>query len=212
VTDLLVALLLVTAGYVIGAIPFGVLIGRVAGVDPRLAGSGRTGATNLLRTVGPGGAIAVFVLDLLKGVSAVLLAAWLYRGTGSDWVAAASGVAAIIGHIRSVFIGFKGGRGVATATGGMLALAPLVVLVLAPVVVVVIWRWRFVSLGSISGALLAPFIAGVLMATGTGTIAAVGYAAAAAVLITLAHSDNIERLRNGTERKLGAKEAVRGDG
>lgn len=211
-TDLLGAFLALAAGYLIGSIPFGVFIGRVVGVDPRLAGSGRTGATNLLRTVGPAGAIAVFVLDLLKGVAAVLFAAWLYRGTGASWIAAASGVAAIIGHIRSIFIRFQGGRGVATAAGGMLALAPLAVLVLAPVVVVVIWRSKYVSLGSITGALLAPVATAVLAATGTGTIAAVGYAAAAAILITLAHADNIERLRNGTERRLGAKEAVRGDG
>jgi glycerol-3-phosphate acyltransferase PlsY len=212
VTDLLAVLLVLVAGYLIGAIPFGVLIGRAAGVDPRRAGSGRTGATNLLRTVGPGGAIAVFVLDLLKGVAAVLLAGWVYRGLGADWVAAACGVGTIIGHIRSVFIGFRGGRGVATAVGGLLALAPLAVVVLAPVVVAVIWRWRYVSLGSITGALLGPVATGALAATGAGTIAAVGYAAAAAILLTVAHADNIERLRTGTERRLGTKEAVRGDG
>ena len=211
-TDTLGVLLALAAGYLIGAVPFGVLIGRVAGVDPRSAGSGRTGATNLLRTVGPGGAAVVFVLDLLKGIAAVLLAAWLYRGSGADWITAGSGLTAIIGHIRSVFIGFRGGRGVATAAGGMLALAPLAVLLLAPVVVAVIWRWRYVSLGSITGALLAPVATAALAVAGAGTIAAVGYAAGAAVLITVAHADNIERLRNGTERRLGTKEAVRGDG
>ena len=204
--------MVVVAGYLIGAVPFGVLIGAVAGVDPRVTGSGRTGATNLLRTVGPGGAVAVFGLDVLKGVAAVLLAEWIYRGPGSSWIAAASGVAAIIGHIRSIFIRFRGGRGVATAAGGMFALAPLAVLVLAPVVIAVIWRWRYVSLGSITGALLAPVATGALAVTGAGTIAAVGYAAAAAVLVTLAHADNIDRLRSGTERRLGMKEAVRGDG
>jgi len=212
VTDLPGALLALAAGYLIGAIPFGVLIGLVAGVDPRRAGSGRTGATNLLRTVGPVGAIAVFALDVLKGVVAVLITAWLYRGVGASWIVAATGVAAILGHIRSPFIGFRGGRGVATAAGGLLALAPLAVVVLAPVVVAVIWRWRYVSLGSITGALLAPIATGALAAAEAGTIAAVGYAAAAAILITLAHADNIERLRSGTERRLGAKEAVRGDG
>src|SRR5439155_317610 len=97
-----------------------------------------------------GGGAAVFLLDLAKGIAAVLLAAWLYRGPGAGWIAAGSGVAAIIGHIRSAFIGFRGGRGVATAAGGLLAIAPLAVVVLAPVVVAVIWRWRYVSLGSIS--------------------------------------------------------------
>jgi acyl phosphate:glycerol-3-phosphate acyltransferase len=206
------ALLAVAAGYLIGAIPFGVLVGWAAGVDPRSAGSGRTGATNLLRTVGPAGAVAVLVLDLLKGIGAVLLAAWLYRGVGAGWVAALVGVAAIIGHIRSVFIGFRGGRGVATAAGGLLALSPLALALLAPFVVGAIWRWRYVSLGSIIGALLAPVVTAVLAATGAGRIEAVGYAAAAAILVTLAHADNIGRLRAGTERRLGAKEAVRGDG
>src|SRR5207248_11309435 len=117
-----------------------------------------------------------------------------------------------IGHIRSLFIGFRGGRGVATAMGGLLALAPLAVAVLAPIVVVVIWRWRYVSLGSISGALLAPVATAALAATGAGTIEAVGYAAAAAILITLAHADNIERLPTETERMLGTEEAVRADG
>ena len=211
-TDPLGALPALVAGYLIGAIPFGVLIGLFAGVDPRRAGSGRTGATNLLRTVGPAGAAAVFLLDLAKGIGAVLLAAWLYRGAGAGWVAAAAGVAAIIGHIRSVFIGFRGGRGVATAVGGLLAMAPWAVALLAPVVVAVIWRWRYVSLGSIIGALLAPVATGALAAMGAGRIEAVGYAAAAAILITVAHADNIDRLRTGTERRLGAKEAVRGDG
>jgi glycerol-3-phosphate acyltransferase PlsY len=212
VTDPLGALLALVAGYLIGAIPFGVLIGLFAGVDPRRAGSGRTGATNLLRTVGPAGAAAVFLLDLAKGIGAVLLATWLYRVAGAGWVAAAAGVAAIIGHIRSVFIGFRGGRGVATAVGGLLAMAPWAVALLAPVVVAVIWRWRYVSLGSIIGALLAPVATGALAAMGAGRIEAVGYAAAAAILITVAHADNIDRLRTGTERRLGAKEAVRGDG
>jgi glycerol-3-phosphate acyltransferase PlsY len=212
VTDPLGALLALVAGYLIGAIPFGVLIGLFAGVDPRRAGSGRTGATNLLRTVGPAGAAAVFLLDLAKGIGAVLLATWLYRGAGAGWVAAAAGAAAIIGHIRSLFIGFRGGRGVATAVGGLLAMAPWAVALLAPVVVAVIWRWRYVSLGSIIGALLAPVATGALAAMGAGRIEAVGYAAAAAILITVAHADNIDRLRTGTERRLGAKEAVRGDG
>jgi glycerol-3-phosphate acyltransferase PlsY len=211
-TDWPAAIAAVVAGYLVGAIPFGVVIGLASGVDPRRAGSGRTGATNLLRTVGPAGAAAVFLLDVAKGVAAVLLAAWLYRGVGAEWLTALAGVAAIIGHIRSVFIGFRGGRGVATAAGGLLALAPLAVAVLAPFVLVVIWRWRYVSLGSITGALLAPVATGLLAAIGAGTIPSVGYAAAAAILITLAHADNIERLRAGTERRLGAQEAVSDDG
>lgn len=201
------ALLLVMAGYFIGAIPFGLLIGRVAGgVDLRDHGSGRTGATNALRTIGPAGAVLVFALDAAKGVLAVLLVGWLYGAgpAGSPpWVAAAAGFAAIAGHIRSVFIGFTGGRGVATFAGSMLAIAPWTLAMVVPVVALVVWRTRYVSLGSLTGALLAPLAAGALAAFGAASWAAVALALGGALLVTLAHGDNIARLRAGTERKIG---------
>lgn len=201
------ALLLIIAGYFIGAIPFGLLIGRaMGGVDLREHGSGSTGATNALRTIGPAGAVLVFALDAAKGVIAVLLVGWLYAAgpAGSPpWVAAAAGFAAIAGHIRSVFIGFTGGRGVATFVGSMLALAPWVVALVLPVVALVVWQTRYVSLGSLTGALLAPLAAGMLAAFGAASWAAVALALGGAVLVTIAHSDNIARLRAGTERKIG---------
>jgi len=201
------AALLVLLGYLIGAIPFGLLIGRLAGgVDLRQHGSGRTGATNALRTVGIVAAVVVFALDAAKGLAVVLLVGWVYPAgpPGSPpWVAAAVGIAAIGGHIRSIFIGLRGGRGVATLAGAMLATTPLVVVIVVPLVAVIVWRTRYVSLGSLAGALLAPLGAAVLIAFGQATPAAVALGLGGAVLVGVAHADNIARLRAGTERRIG---------
>jgi glycerol-3-phosphate acyltransferase PlsY len=207
VTGIPGAAILVFLAYLIGALPFGLLIGRLAGgVDLREHGSGRTGATNALRTVGIVGAVLTFLLDLGKGVVAVLLVGWLYDAgpPGSPpWVAAAAGIAAVAGHIRSVFIGFRGGRGVATFTGAMLATAPWAVAILVPVVLLIVWRWRFVSLGSLIGTLLAPVVTAGLALLGQATWQGVVLALVGATLVTIAHRDNIARLRAGTERRLG---------
>jgi glycerol-3-phosphate acyltransferase PlsY len=201
------AAILIVLAYLIGALPFGLLVGRVAGgVDLREHGSGRIGATNALRTVGLAGAVLTFVLDLGKGALAVLLVAWLYEAgpAGSaPWVAAAAGVAAVAGHIRSVFIGFRGGRGVATFSGAMLATAPWVLAIVVPVFALIVWRSRFVSLGSVVGALLAPFVTAALVPLGQATWAAVAMGVGGAGMVTMAHRDNIERLRAGTERRIG---------
>jgi glycerol-3-phosphate acyltransferase PlsY len=158
-------------------------------------------------------AALVFVLDVAKGVAAVLLAYGLYSAgpPGSPpWVAAGAGFAAVVGHIWSVFIRFTGGRGVATSTGALGAIAPLALLVLAPIVIGIVWRWRYVSLGSVTGSLLSPVVVAALAALGAAPWAAVAYALAAGLLVTWAHADNIRRLRNGTERKVGQKEVVAG--
>ncbi|HEX7224205.1 MAG TPA: glycerol-3-phosphate 1-O-acyltransferase PlsY [Candidatus Limnocylindria bacterium] len=199
-------------GYLLGAIPFGLIIGRATkGVDLREHGSHRTGATNALRTLGAPAAAAVFLLDVGKGVAAVLLARLIVPDDpATEWAAAAAGIAAIVGHNWSVFIRFTGGRGVATSAGALGAMSPWTLLVIAPVVVLVIWRSRYVSLGSITGALLAPVVtAGFALAAVVG-VPAIVYALVSGLLVTVAHSDNIGRLRAGTERKIGRKEAVPG--
>jgi len=207
VTGIPGAALLVVAGYLIGAIPIGLMIGRLAGgIDLREHGSGRTGATNALRTIGMPWAAGVFVLDLAKGALPILMVGWLYSAgpAGSPpWVAAAAGVAAIAGHVRSVFIRFTGGRGVATFAGAMLPTAPLVVAVVIPIALLIIWRTRFVSLGSLSGAALAPLATAVLVAGGRAELAAVALAAGGGIVVIAAHADNIARLRSGTERRIG---------
>ena len=202
--------------YLLGAVPFGMLAGRLAGgIDLRQHGSRRTGATNTLRTLGLGWAAAVFVLDIAKGAAAVLLARELYQAgpPGSpEWVAAAAGVAAVIGHNWSLFIGFGGGRGVATSAGGMLVISPLTLLALAPIVGAVIWVSRYVSLGSLAAAVAAPVITALLSAFGVVGWAATAYALATGGLIVISHRDNVDRLRSGTERRLGERLTVSTDG
>lgn len=204
------AILAIGLGYLVGAVPFGVIAGRLAGgIDLRQHGSRRTGSTNALRTLGLRWAAVVLLLDLAKGMAAVLLArALLGSSSGAEWVVAAAGVAAIIGHNWSVFIGLRGGRGVATAGGGLLGMAPLAVAILLPVMLAVVLRWRYVSLGSITGAVLAPIVAAGLAAVGWASGAAVGYGVAIALLVTGSHLDNIGRLRAGTERKIGHEESI----
>lgn len=197
-------------GYLLGAIPFGLIVGRlIGGVDLRTRGSHRTGATNALRTIGIGGAALVFMLDIAKGLAAVLLARAVWSGDPgwTQWVAALAGVGAVIGHIWSVFIRFAGGRGVATSTGGLLGMAPWSLAVLAPLVGIIVWRSRYVSLASVSAAVAGPFVVGALVVAGIASVAAIGYAIVAGLLVVVAHADNIGRLRAGTERKIGQKEA-----
>lgn len=197
-------------GYLLGAIPFGLIIGRVTrGIDLREFGSHRTGATNALRTLGARAAAVVFLLDVGKGIAAVVIGRLLL---GDDplveWAAAAAGFAAIVGHNWSVFIRFTGGRGVATSAGALGAMSPLTLLFVAPVVLGIIWRTRYVSLGSITGGLLAPVVTTILWVAGLATVPAIVYALASGLLVTAAHADNIGRLRAGTERKIGHTEAV----
>lgn len=195
--DLLVA---VMVGYLIGAIPSGVLIGRLRGVDPRGSGSGRTGTTNALRTLGPRWGAAVAVLDVAKGVVAVLVG----NAIGPEpWGGALASVAAVIGHVRSIFIGFTGGRGAATGAGAMFVLAPLAAVVAFAGFVLIIWRTRLVSLGSIQAAVTVPAVATALYFADWVGLEVPVAAALSGVVVVLAHADNIGRLRNGTERRIG---------
>jgi len=203
-------LLAAILGYFLGAIPFGLLIGRwTRGIDLRAYGSHRTGATNALRTLGAPAAAGVFVLDVAKGVAAVLIARLLFAGDPVvEWAAALAGLAAIVGHNWSVFIGFTGGRGVATSAGALGAMTPWTLVFLLPIVFAVMWRTRYVSLGSIVGAVGAPIITAFLAGVGWASVQAIAYALASGLLVTVAHADNIGRLRAGTERRIGQKEQV----
>ena len=207
-------LLAALGGYLLGAVPFGLIVGRLTkGIDLREYGSHRTGATNALRTLGARAAALVFLLDVLKGVVAVILARLIFADDPlAEWAAAAAGFAAIVGHNWSAFIGFTGGRGVATSGGALGAMSPWTILVVAPLVVLIIWRTRYVSLGSISGALAAPIVTAGLAVAGAATVPAIVYALGSGALVTAAHADNIARLRAGTERKVGQKEEVKANG
>jgi glycerol-3-phosphate acyltransferase PlsY len=199
-------------GYLVGAVPVGYLVGRIArGIDLRESGSGRTGTTNALRTLGPAGAVAVLLLDVGKGVAAVVLGSALagaFDPPLTAWGAAAGGVAASIGHIRSIFLRFRGGRGVATGAGALLAQAPLALLAAVPVMLATVWTTRYVSLGSLLGVAAAAVVVAMLVALRLAHPAVLVFAAGVAGAVVVAHSDNIDRLRAGTERRLGER-AVR---
>jgi acyl phosphate:glycerol-3-phosphate acyltransferase len=194
------ALLLVLAGYLFGSVSFAVLlVRRRTGRDIRQEGSGSAGATNVLRSYGKGLAIAVALADIGKGAAAVLLARLF---TADPRVAAAAGLAAIVGHVFPLFYGFRGGKGVATAVGAFLALAPLATLVCLAVFVLIVAATRYVSLGSVVSMCLLPPAGGLLFHAGRPVVLA---AAGAALLIVLKHVENLKRLARGEERRLGSK-------
>jgi glycerol-3-phosphate acyltransferase PlsY len=193
-------------GYGLGAIPFGVVVARlVGGTDPRTVGSERTGATNAVRALGPGWGLMVGLLDVAKGLVAAGIGSQIggLVGLTPEWVAAGGCVAAVTGHVRSVFIGFRGGRGVATAAGGFLVLVPIALLIVIPIIGIVMAVTRYVSLGSIIGAISAPVVVAALYVNGQASGADVAYAAVVGAIVVFAHADNIARLRAGTERRIG---------
>jgi glycerol-3-phosphate acyltransferase PlsY len=193
-------LLLALAGYVLGSISFAVLLVRKrTGKDIRQEGSGNAGATNVLRSHGKGLAIAVALADVAKGAAAVLLARLF---TAEPRVAAAAGLAAIVGHVFPLFYGFRGGKGVATAVGAFLALTPLATLLCVAVFVLIVAATRYVSLGSVVAMCLLPPVAGLLFHAPRPVVVA---AAGAALLILAKHFENLKRLARGEERRLGSK-------
>ena len=196
--------LVIILAYLIGSIPFGYLIVRMsAGADVRQTGSGGTGATNVSRRAGKLAGIATLLLDALKGAVAVFVAAkWCdqfqLNWMTADWIILGAGVAAIVGHIFPVWLGFRGGKGVATGAGVFLMIAPFAVLGAGVVFLAVVLITRYVSLGSMVGAATIPlfvWLSGLRAPELTGAI--VG-----ALLIIFAHRANIGRLIGGTESKF----------
>lgn len=187
------------AAYLIGAIPVGYLVARAAGgSDIRRSGSGTIGATNVLRTLGTGPALLTLAGDIVKGYLAVSAA----RAIGTEaWAAAAGAVAAIAGNCWPVFLGFRGGKGVATGLGAFLALIPWAVAPAAVLWLAVTALSRYVSLASVVACLSLPLGAALLGYPRHSAIAA----AVAAVIIVWRHRENLVRLASGTERRLGER-------
>ena len=187
-------------GYLLGSIPTGWLAGRwLKGIDLREIGSGSTGATNVLRHVGKGPALVVFLIDVGKGAAAV----WIARTLGlGDWIQVLAGLTALAGHIWPVWLGFKGGKAVATGLGLFLGLAWPVGLASFGVFMAVFSLSRLVSLASVLAAISLPL----LMAAGSGSTANLVVALVAMLLVLWRHRSNIQRLLNGTEPKLGQKD------
>ena len=193
------ALLLLAIGYLLGATPSGYLAGRwLKGIDLRDCGSGSTGATNVLRNVGKAPALVVFLLDVGKGALAVLLA----KSVGlNDWVQVLAGLAALAGHIWPVWLGWKGGKAVATGLGMFLGLAWPVGLACFGLFMAVISISRIVSLSSVVAAIGLP----VLMVLAGANGASISVSVVASVMVLWRHRSNIERLIAGTEPKIGQK-------
>ena len=196
-------LLTLLLGYLLGSIPSGFLAGQwCKGIDLRTIGSGSTGATNVLRNVGKGPALAVFLVDVAKGAAAVLLARSLNPTSALiDWIQVLAGLAALAGHIWPVWLGFKGGKAVATGFGMFLGLACPVGLACFGMFMAVFSISRIVSLASVVAAVSLPL----LMAAGSDSNANLVVALVAMLLVLWRHRSNIQRLINGTEPQVGQK-------
>lgn len=186
---------IVVTAYLIGSVPFALLLARHWGADVRRAGSGNLGAANVLRTSGLTAGVLVASLDIVKGAVSVILAERVSVGAA---VPAAAGLAAIVGHVYPVWLRFRGGKGVATACGVFSILTPVAVLPALSVFVAAVWTTRYISVGSVLASLTLPAVAYVIGSPGSF----VGSAAAAAALILFRHRSNLVRLWEGTEHRL----------
>lgn len=196
-TDTLALFIIITAAYLIGSIPTGLLLGKAYGIDVRKEGSGNIGATNLYRTVGRKVGIVTLIGDCLKGLLPVLL---VKLSSFPPEYAAWTGLAAFCGHVFSAFLKFKGGKGVATALGVFLALAPLAVTVAVALFAIMMFVWRYVSLGSISAAAAMPIAVWLLGGTRTVMIVTL----LIALIVIARHHENIKRLLSGAENRFTA--------
>lgn len=200
-------LVLAAIGYLLGSIPSGQIVGALAGgIDLRRHGSGKTGATNALRTLGWGAAAVVLVGDFAKAAIAVLIARWLGGPHASQPIAdVVAGMAAVIGHNWSVYIHFKGGRGVVVSYAIFIMICWPAALIAMGVAMAVLALSRTVSLASLTGAGIGMILLAIFVTWDHYDAAYLVYGVLAAALIWIRHIDNIQRLLAGTERKLGQK-------
>lgn len=193
-------ILVLCIGYFLGAIPFGVLIGKLFKKDIRQHGSGNVGFTNAWRVLGIGPAILVFVGDFSKGYLAAYIGFVLQNEIG----ALLGGMIAIIGHTLSCFIHFKGGKGIATGAGVLFYMQPVVFMICAVVLASLTYFTKYMSLGSITAAILAPILLWFFKAP----LSYVAGILVMCVYVIYLHRGNIQRLLNGTENKIGKKNSI----
>jgi glycerol-3-phosphate acyltransferase PlsY len=189
------AILLIVGAYLLGSVPTGFLLGRLSGIDVRETGSGNVGATNVARTVGKWQGLLTLLGDTLKGFVPAAFGAWI--GLSAILVLTVA-LVAFLGHLFPVFLNFRGGKGVATALGALLAVAPLGTLILLLAFLCVARASRLISLASVATALLAPVVLWLL----SYSPHQIGFAAVMALLIVYRHRDNIRRLASGSEPQL----------
>ena len=204
-------ILTVLIAYLLGSIPTGFLVAKARGVDIRTVGSGNIGATNVFRILGKAAGVFVLLADAAKGWVAVFVAArlvsrWFWPEAGAqaqEWFRLCAGVAAILGHNYTCWLHFKGGKGIATSAGVLVALVPVPLLIILGVWIVVFAFSRYVSLASISASFVLPFAA---WAVGK-SLTIILVTAALAVLAIYKHKANIKRLLNGTENRISLKKS-----
>ncbi|MEX0783567.1 MAG: glycerol-3-phosphate 1-O-acyltransferase PlsY [Dehalococcoidia bacterium] len=191
----------VAFGYLLGSIPFGLVVGYLwLGKDIRASGSGKTGTTNVLRTAGKLPAGLVMVCDIGKGAVPALVGRFVFDEPG---VAAAGAAAAVVGHVWPLFAGFRGGRGVATAFGGIFGLSPLLALLFPVIGLALVVPTRYVSLMSVVGTPVSALVIVIAAVAGWQPVAYAFYAVFAVAMIEYTHLPNIRRLLAGTEPRLG---------
>ena len=202
-------ILTVLIAYLLGSIPTGFLVAKARGIDIRTVGSGNIGATNVFRILGKPAGILVLLADAAKGWLAVfivarLISGWSYPDAGqpaSEWFRLCAGIAAILGHNYSCWLHFKGGKGIATSAGVLVALVPLPLLIILTIWILVFAFTRYVSLASIAASFSLPFAAWAVGISRTIVLVTAGLAA----LAIYKHKANIKRLINGTESKIAMK-------
>lgn len=210
--DILACCAAAAGAFVIGATPFGYLAGRLRGVDIREHGSGNVGATNVIRVLGKGIGIPVFVLDMLKGWLPVILTRWILKERGMDgpWPEILAGVATVIGHNYTFWLRFRGGKGIATSAGVLAALLPLPLVVALTLWVVLFFTTRYVAVASIGASLVVGIMPAVLYFAGgewTPTLPLVIFGALLGTLAVWRHRSNIRRLLDGTENRFTRKKS-----
>lgn len=206
--------IIVCGCYFMGSVPFGLIFGKINNIDIRQHGSGNIGATNVLRTLGKKWGIACFLCDFLKGLLPVLAATYLTKETipsAVEFTPAIALVCTVLGHVFSLFLKFKGGKGIATSAGAIVAIAPYSLLVCLVIWFILFKTTGYVSLASIAAAIAIPFFSFLensLKLHAPISKYSIGILFTIAVLVTLKHKANIKRLMNGTESSFKKKSEI----
>jgi glycerol-3-phosphate acyltransferase PlsY len=203
-------IVVLTVSYLLGSIPFGYLIGRIAGIDIRNVGSCNIGATNVVRVLGKRYGYAVFLLDFFKGFGAVKLSVLLAMRSPPGWnspelFGIVAAISSIVGHAYPPWLKFKGGKGVATSAGALFALTAVGGLIGLGIWIVIFWLTRYVSVASITAALLLPVVILVIGWRNESAKAIFYFSVCAAAVVIWRHRSNLSRLMHGTEPRFTRK-------
>jgi acyl phosphate:glycerol-3-phosphate acyltransferase len=203
--------LVVVGSYLLGSIPFGYLAGHIVGIDIRQTGSGNVGATNVVRVLGKRYGYPVFALDFLKGFGAVKISMLIAPGSPLQWnspemFGTVGAISSVVGHSFPPWLKFKGGKGVATSAGALVALAPLTGLIAGAIWIIVFWLTRYVSVASITTAVVLPIIILVINWQEPSKGEAIFYGSlCVAAIVIWRHRSNLSRLMRGTEPRFTRK-------